>query len=115
LSHLRSREIALRIWPLLYGMLTAVAIARLAFLLEPRRPWLMPLAIFLLLMCPIFLPETCRAMLDAGLTFFTTLAFLFACLARKRPAYWLAVAVVCTLGALQKTPLILLIWLVILL
>jgi 4-amino-4-deoxy-L-arabinose transferase-like glycosyltransferase len=115
LSQLRSREAALRIWPLFYGMLSAVAIAWLAFLLEPKRPWLMPLAIFLLLMCPIFLPETCRAMLDAGLAFFSTLAFVFAHLARRRPAWWLAVATVCVLGALQKTPFTFLIWLIILL
>jgi 4-amino-4-deoxy-L-arabinose transferase-like glycosyltransferase len=115
LPRMHSREAALRIWPLLYGMLSAVAIACLAFLLEPKRPWLMPLAVFLLLMCPIFLPETCRAMLDAGLAFFSTLAFVFAHLARKRPAWWLAVATVCVLGALQKTPFPFLIWLIILL
>ena len=115
LSHLHSREVALRIWPLLYGMLSAVAIAWLAFLLEPQRPWVIPLAVFFLLMCPIFLPETCRALLDAGLTFFTTLALVFAHLSRKHPAYWLAVAALCVLGALQKMPLIFLIWIVILL
>jgi 4-amino-4-deoxy-L-arabinose transferase-like glycosyltransferase len=115
LSHLRSREAALRIWPLLYGMLSAVALAWLTFLLEPKRPWLMPLAALILLMCPIFLPETCRALLDAGLAFFSTLAFIFAHLARKRPGWWLAVATVCVLGALQKTPFPFLIWLIILL
>ena len=115
LSHLHSREVALRIWPLLYGMLSAVAIAWLAFLLEPQRPWLIPFAVFFLVMCPIFLPETCRALLDAGLTFFTTLALVFAHLSRKHPACWLVVAALCVLGALQKIPLIFLIWIVILL
>jgi len=96
-------------------MLSAVAIAWLAFLLEPQRPWLIPFAVFFLVMCPIFLPETCRALLDAGLTFFTTLALVFAHLSRKHPACWLVVAALCVLGALQKIPLIFLIWIVILL
>ena len=80
----------------------------------PDRPWLVPLTIAILVCCPLFSSEGGRALLDIGLAFFTTLAILFAQLARKNPACWIGVAVACWLGSLQKIPLIFILWLVIL-
>jgi len=54
-------------------------------------------------------------MLDIGLTFFTTLTIVFAELACRRPSWWMAVAVVCWLGSLQKFPLPFLVWVLIVL
>ena len=114
LPRFKNRTLAVRIWPLIYGALTLIALAWLAFLIDSTRPWLVPLSVALLASCPLFSAEMSRGLLDLGLTFFTTLAILFAHLARKRPVLWLAVAMVSWLGCLQKIPLILLVWALIL-
>jgi hypothetical protein len=106
-------ETAIRIWPLLFGTLTAIATGWLAYLIEPKQPWLIPLSVALLLTCPLFLMETTSGRLDTGLTLFTTLAIVFAQLARREPKWWLGVALVCWLGTLLKVPLVVLIWFII--
>ena len=113
LPHFSNPSVAVRIWPVIYGLLTAVAVGWLAWLLDPKRPWLIPLSVAIYVSCPLFATEATRALLDTGLTLFVTLAIGFAELARRNPAWWLGVAVVCWLGALQKIPLIFLIWLII--
>ena len=113
LPRFQNRELAVRIWPLIYGALTAALLGWLAFVVDPERPWLVPISVGLLLTCAIFLKETSRALLDSGLTFFAMLAIVSAQLARNRPAWWLGVGLACWLGALQKIPLIILVWLII--
>jgi len=103
-----------RIWPLVYGALTAIALAFLARAVAPDQPWVVPLSLAILVCCPLFSAEASRGLLDIGLAFFATLAILFAQLARKNPKWWMGVAVACWLGSLQKIPLIFLLWLVIL-
>jgi 4-amino-4-deoxy-L-arabinose transferase-like glycosyltransferase len=115
LPRIENRSIAVRIWPLVYASLTAIVLGWLAFLVEPTRPWLIPLSVAILVSCPLFPTEASRAMLDIGLTFFTTLAIVFSELARKRPAWWLAIAVACWLASLQKVPLPFLVWVLIVL
>lgn len=110
----KNRTLAVRIWPLIYGLLTTICVGWWAFVLEPERPWLMPLAIAITLSCPLFSTEASRALLDIGLAFFVTLTFVFAQLARARPTWWVGVAIVCWLGSLQKIPLVVLIWALIL-
>ncbi len=114
LQRLENRTLAVRIWPLLYGALTAIALAYLARLIAPNRPWVVPLSVAILVSSALFSAEAARALLDIGLAFFATLAILFAQLARKHPAWWIGVAVACWLGSLQKIPLIFLMWLLIL-
>ena len=114
LPRFNNRTLAVRIWPWFYGVLTAISIAWLAFLLEPTRPWLIPLSVAILTACPLFATEASRGLLDSGLAFFTTLAIAFVQLARKRPAWWLGAATACWLGSLQKIPIPFLIWLLIL-
>src|SRR5712692_8989984 len=115
LPRFQNRAVAVRIWPLVYASLTAIVLGWLAFLVEPTRPWLIPVSVAMLVSCPLFSTETSRAMLDIGLTFFTTLTIVFAELARRRPSWWVAVAVVCWLGSLQKFPLPFLVWVLIVL
>src|SRR5205085_971999 len=105
LAHFENRTLAVRIWPLLYGCFTLIAVVWLAFRLEPGRPWLMPLSLAMVASSPLFSPEASRGFLDMGLTFFTIMTIVFAQLARGRPAWWLAVAAMCWLGSLQKIPL----------
>src|SRR5258708_5098156 len=105
LSRLHSRTLAVRVWPLLYGCLTMVALGWLVFLIEPNRPWLTPLSLAMLASSPLFSPEASRGFLDIGLTFFTISAILFAQLARNRPVWWLGVAAASWLGSLQKFPM----------
>jgi len=114
LPRFQNRAVAVRIWPLLYGALTAAALGWLVFLVRPRAPWLIPLAVVILISSPLFSTESARGLLDIGLTFFTLLAIIFAELARKKPAWWLGVALACWLGSLQKIPLPFLIWMLIL-
>ena len=114
LRRFENRTLAVRIWPVCYGMLTAIAMAYLTSLIARNRPWVIPLSVALLVCSPLFSAEAGRGLLDIGLAFFTTLAIVFAQLARKNPTWWIGVAVACWLGSLQKIPLIFLVWLVIL-
>ena len=114
LQSFENRTLAVRIWPLVYGVLTAITLAYLARVIAPDRPWVIPLSLAILVCCPLFSAEAGRGLLDIGLAFFTTLAIVFAQLARKNPAWWMGVAVACWLGSLQKIPLIFLLWLMIL-
>ena len=111
LQRFKNRTLAVRVWPWFYGVLTAISVAWLASLLEPSRAWLVPLTVALVTSCPLFSTEASRGLLDIGLAFFTTVAFVFAQLARRNPAWWLGVAAVCWLGSLQKIPITFLVWL----
>lgn len=114
LAQMHNRTLAVRIWPWFYGALTVIAVAWLAFVLKPDRPWLIPLTVAILTAFPLFATEACRGMLDTGLALFTTIAIVCAQLARKNPAWWLGTAVACVLASLQKIPIPFLVWLLIL-
>jgi 4-amino-4-deoxy-L-arabinose transferase-like glycosyltransferase len=113
LRTLKNRTFAVRMWPLVYSVLTAICAGLLAFLLEPSRPWVVPLTVALLISCPLFCKEAWHHSLDIGLAFFVTAAFVSAQLARRHSVWWLAVGIACWLGSLQKVPLVALIWLLI--
>ncbi len=89
LPRFENRTLAVRIWPLIYAVLSAITFACLVHVIAPDRPWLVPLTIAILVCCPLFSSEAGRALLDIGLAFFTTLVILFAQLARKHPAWWI--------------------------
>lgn len=114
LSRLKNRTLAVRVWPWVYGILAAISVAWLAFVLESNRPWLVPLSVAVLTSFPLFATEVSRGLLDTGLALFTTATIGFAQLARKRPVWWIGVAASCWLGSLQKIPIPFLIWLFIL-
>jgi 4-amino-4-deoxy-L-arabinose transferase-like glycosyltransferase len=115
LPRLQNRTLAVRVWPLVYGCFSLIALGWLVSLVEPNRPWLIPLSLLMLASSPLFSPEASRGFLDMGLTFFTIMVIVFAQLARRQSAWWLAVAAVCWLGSLQKIPLPFLVWVVIVL
>src|SRR5205085_8028422 len=110
LPRFQNRAVAVRVWPLLYGVLTAAALGWLVFLIKPERPWLIPLTVAILISEPLFSTECAHGLLDVGLAFFTVLTIVSAELARKNPKWWLGVAIACWLGSLQKIPLPFLIW-----
>src|SRR4051812_21874777 len=85
LPRIEDSSVAVRVWPLLYGVLTAAAVGWLAFLTDPKKPWLIPLTVAIYVSCPLFSTEAIRALLDTGLVFFTTLVVCFAQLARRDP------------------------------
>jgi 4-amino-4-deoxy-L-arabinose transferase-like glycosyltransferase len=114
LPRFENPSLAVRIWPLIYAALTAIALGWLVSAIEPDRPWLVPLSVAVLLSCSLFATQATRGLLDVGLAFFTTTTILFSELARKRPAWWLGVAASCWIGSLQKNPLPFVIWLLIL-
>ena len=113
LPRFENPSLAVRLWPLIYAALTAVALAWLLLLIEPDRPWLVPLGVAILVSCPLFATLATRGLLDIGLAFFTTATILFCELARKRPVCWLGAAASCWLGSLQKNPLPFVVWLLI--
>ncbi len=113
LPRFQNRAVAARIWPLFYGVLTAIALGWLVYLVKPEEPWLIPLTVAILLSAPLFSTESARGLLDIGLTFFTLLTIVFSELARKRPTWWLLVAAACWLGSLQKMSLPFLVWVLI--
>ena len=114
LASLQNRTLAVRIWPWFYAVLTAIAVVWLAAVVEPGRPWMIPLSVAILTSFPLFATEASRGMLDTGLALFTTAAILFAQFARKNPRWWVATAVACLFGSLQKIPIPFLVWLLIL-
>ncbi len=114
LPRLQNPSLAVRIWPWFYCAVTAMVVAWLAFVVEPERPWLIPLSVAILTSFPLFSTEASRGLLDSGLALFTTAAILCAQLARKNPVWWLGTAVACLLGSLQKIPIPFLVWLLIL-
>ncbi len=114
LPRFSNKTLAVRIWPWIYGVLTAVSLAWLAAIVAPGKRWLIPLAVTLLAAVPLFLTDASRGLLDSGLAFFTTMAIAFAELARRNPVYWVSVAIACLFASLQKLPLTFLVWLLIL-
>jgi 4-amino-4-deoxy-L-arabinose transferase-like glycosyltransferase len=87
LPRFENRTLAVRIWPAVYAVLTAIAAVWLAFLVDPTRPWVMPLTAITLASCPLFSGEAAGALLDIGLAFYTTIAIVFAQLARRHPPW----------------------------
>src|SRR5436309_5885404 len=114
LPRFQHRAVAVRIWPILYGALTAITLGWLVSLVKPRDPWLIPLAIAILVSQPLFASESSRGLLDVGLTFFTLLTIVFVELARKKSTWWFAAAIASWRGSLQKMPVTFLVWLIIL-
>jgi 4-amino-4-deoxy-L-arabinose transferase-like glycosyltransferase len=113
LPRFENRAVAVRIWPLVYGVLTTAALAWLVYLVKPAEPWLIPLSVAILISSPLFSTESARGLLDIGLAFFTLLTIVFAELARTKPVWWLSAALASWLGSLQKMPLPFLIWVLI--
>ena len=113
LPRFQNRAVAVRVWPLFYAVLTLLAVGWLVRLLKPDEPWLVPLSLAILISAPFFNSESARGLLDIGLTFFTVLTFVFAELARKKPAWWIATAIASWLGSLQKFPIPFLFWMLI--
>lgn len=113
LPRFQNRAVAVRVWPLFYAVVTLLAVGLLVRLLKPNEPWLVPLSLAILISAPFFNSESARGLLDIGLTFFTVLTFVFAELARKKPAWWIATAVASWLGSLQKFPIPFLFWMLI--
>jgi 4-amino-4-deoxy-L-arabinose transferase-like glycosyltransferase len=114
LLRLENPSLAVRFWPLIYAAFTAIVLAWLVLVIEPGRPWLVPLSVAILFSCPLFATQATRGLLDIGLAFFATATVLFAQLARRNPAWWLGAATSCWLGSLQKNPLPFLVCLLIL-
>src|SRR5438132_14102078 len=54
LPRFENRAVAVRVWPLVYGVLTAAALGLLVFLIKPETPWLIPLAVAILISEPLF-------------------------------------------------------------
>ncbi len=113
LERISNSLLALRLWPLIFAALTGLALCWLALIVDLRERWLTPFAVLFLFTCPLFLRNARSATLDSGLIFFATLFIVAAQLARDQPRWWILAAGSCWLGSLQKAPLILLLWLVV--
>src|SRR5438045_8089064 len=67
LPRFQNRAVAVRIWPLVYSVLTAIALGWLVFLIEPDKPWLIPLSIAVLCSSPVFSTEYVLGLLSLGM------------------------------------------------
>ena len=99
---------ALRLSPLLFALGTLLSTGLLAKTLAPEKPLAAPLAALLLSSSAIFMETSHSALLDTGLAFFIVTANLTALKARDTQVYWLWWGLACSLGALQKVPVSLL-------
>ncbi|MEM9446174.1 MAG: hypothetical protein AAGA18_12580 [Verrucomicrobiota bacterium] len=77
----------------------------------PNVRWLSALSVYLLLVYGPFLEYARIGILDMGAAFFCILTWVLIGLACRDVRWWAGVALVCVLGALQKTPLPFAIWL----
>jgi 4-amino-4-deoxy-L-arabinose transferase-like glycosyltransferase len=59
LPRFENRTLAGRIWPLLYGALTAITLALVSRAIAPNRPWVVPLSLVVLVCSPLF-SATCN-------------------------------------------------------
>src|SRR6266404_4345267 len=73
LPRFQNHALAVRVWPLLYGALTLIAVGWLIRLLMPEQPRMLPLTLAILISAPFFSSESARGLLDMGLTLFTVL------------------------------------------
>ena len=114
LNHFSDITFAARLASFVFGFGLAVATGILACLLNQDNPYSGPSAILILSGSLLFWQSTISAMLDTGMVFFTTVAVIATLLALRNPIYWYLVSVATGAGALQKTPIALLIVVVIL-
>lgn len=107
-------EVAIRLLAALSGILCVFLTIRLARQLDPDKKWLGVAAGSLLMLYGPFIEYARVGVLDTTATALLLGALLFAHRALTQPLNWYGVAIIATLGALHKTPLILLFWIVVL-
>jgi 4-amino-4-deoxy-L-arabinose transferase-like glycosyltransferase len=101
-------EFALRIWPFIEGLLLIISTGLLAYTLNPKKPVVILLAAILASGSKNIWKLSLSAMLDTGDALFFTITLNFLIYAFRSPKYWYLVALSIGLGALQKSPLCLL-------
>jgi len=101
--------LAMRVWPFLFGVGTLIATGLLVRTVAPEQPWAVPAAVFLLGASPMLVELSRMAMLDNGDAFFFVLALVAVLRAAREPRWWIVAALAVGLGALQKTPVALLV------
>ena len=97
-------ELALRLWPFLFGLSLLAAVGLLAHAMAPERPWAIPAAVLVMSGSGLLWNYSVSAMLDTGAAFFATLAVAAFLLAIRRPQWWYVVAAAVGLGSMQKAP-----------
>ena len=109
LNSISNDTLAARLPSFGFGLLLAISTGVLAYRLNQDNPYAAPSAIFILFSSSLFWQLTISAMLDTGMVFFVVLAVIGTLLALREPRYWYLVAFAIGAGALQKTPIALLI------
>ncbi len=101
-------ELALRFWPLVFGIGSLLLTGAIARAMAPERPWAAPSAVLLLSASPLFWSHAQLGLLDTGHCFFLLTAFGCTLLASRDARWWTGAGAAIGLGFLQKTPVALL-------
>lgn len=96
--------VALRLWPLLFGLCLLAATGLLAYACAPKHPYAIPTAIILLTSSQLLWNHAVMAMLETGTAFFLTLTVASMILALRNSRWWIITGISAGLGFLQKSP-----------
>ncbi len=96
-------EYALRLWPFIFGLSLLLTTGFLAYVINPTKPFVIPIACLILSGFPMLWEYAISAMLETGAAFFLTLTIAGAILAIRKPNGWFFVAIIIWLATLQKS------------
>lgn len=105
MEHSSDLEFALRIWPFMEGLMLLFCVGVLAYVLKPSTPFVLLLAVVLASGSRHLWALSTSAMLDTGDALFLTMTLISLLLSLRDPRYWYLVAFSIALGALQKSPI----------
>jgi 4-amino-4-deoxy-L-arabinose transferase-like glycosyltransferase len=96
--------VALRAWPLIFGLCLLAATGLLAHACSQNRPYVIPTAIILLTSSALVWTHAISAMLETGTAFFLVLTIASMILAARSPGWWIVTGLSAGLAFLQKSP-----------
>lgn len=105
IEHSSDLEFALRIWPFVEGLMLLFCVGLLAYVIKPSTPFVLLLAVVMASGSKHLWALSTSAMLDTGDALFLTMTLISLLLSLRDPRYWYLVAFSIALGALQKSPI----------
>ncbi len=98
--------VAMRLPSMIFALGVLMSVILLALAILPERPWVGAASVVVFASSTEFWRYALSAMLDTGATFFLTLGFAAALLARRNSRWWVLAGLAAVLGSLHKAPLV---------